>query len=598
MHWVGGQLKDVAKGSIVQPESRAWHNGTMDPGNMRVKYTMVLPGYEQVEPPSQPAGWDDDDPPAVLSTAFGYVFQWPKSQIRLGTEDQHNITPEATRPPHDEAAHQAQPDEDFEMADLDNMAQDPDDGDIDPYFGDQFVNTRFSDYYEPAPSGTHDQVAETQPAPAKPPCQVRLFRNSQETPPPAPFTEPPRPAVPMSTLKKAVGEVNAAAVPNTVKGKKKGGRRRKAKGDRGQEQIPVYRAKDGPVGEASRSKHHVAGTPMMRPSMLDVAGPHMRNLHHSCLHVEERRLRENDQSYMVYRAKVPSDVPCLVSVPPGDIFYVRHTDIFDMLNGFRLHDTLVRLFSLNMAMQIIRDNIPGIQIVDPFFMRDAFLRSEDNIALASDYLSAFMEQYSDKDVILLPYHPITAGDRTGCVLIYLDVKDSTAVYLDSNSAIRKDYSTIRRILDGALTGYVAAGGVKPRTPRLKFGAHVFRHTMQFPCVKQPPGSEKDAFYVIHHMKAFFQEQENRTLPSDLKRWAEDLAEIQDRNLRQNFFNIQEELATIVHQEVMRRGGAFSIAYTPPNKEIDAELARQGDGRSFMQMAKNRSGFINVPSKKS
>ena len=49
---------------------------------------------------------------------------------------------------------------------------------------------------------------------------------------------------------------------------------------------------------------------------------------------------------------------------------------------------------------------------------------------------------------------------------------------------------------------------------------------------------------------------------------------------------------------MRRGGAFSIAYTPPNKEIDAELARQGDGRSFMQMAKNRSGFINVPSKKS
>ena len=81
---------------------------------------------------------------------------------------------------------------DFEMGDLDNMAQNPDDDEeFDPNYGDQFVNTRFSDLYEPGPSGTH-QVAETQPAPAKPPCKVRLFPTSQETPPPVPFTEPPR----------------------------------------------------------------------------------------------------------------------------------------------------------------------------------------------------------------------------------------------------------------------------------------------------------------------------------------------------------------------------------------------------------------------
>jgi hypothetical protein len=281
MHWVGGQLMDVAKGTIVQPENRKMHNVTMPPDMMRVKYSMVLPGYEQVEPPSQPQGWDDEDTAAVLNTGFGYLYLWPKSQIRLGTEDQLNITLEAAQPAHDE---------DFEMGDLDNMAQNPDDDEeIDPNYGDQFVNTRFSDLYEPGPSGTH-QVAETQPAPAKPPCKVRLFPTSQETPPPVPFTEPPRPVVPLispGTLHKTVGEVNAVA--EAVKSKK--GRKRKPKGDRGQDPNPLFR--DGAVGQA-RNQQHVAGVPMMCKSMLEVAGSHMRSIHYGCLTIEQRRIRDND----------------------------------------------------------------------------------------------------------------------------------------------------------------------------------------------------------------------------------------------------------------------------------------------------------------
>lgn len=583
MHWVGGQLMDVAKGTIVQPENRKMHNVTMPPDMMRVKYSMVLPGYEQVEPPSQPQGWDDEDTAAVLNTGFGYLYLWPKSQIRLGTEDQLNITLEAAQPAHDE---------DFEMGDLDNMAQNPDDDEeIDPNYGDQFVNTRFSDLYEPGPSGTH-QVAETQPAPAKPPCKVRLFPTSQETPPPVPFTEPPRPVVPLispGTLHKTVGEVNAVA--EAVKSKK--GRKRKPKGDRGQDPNPLFR--DGAVGQA-RNQQHVAGVPMMCKSMLEVAGSHMRSIHYGCLTIEQCRIRDNDQSYLVFKAKVPSHMPCFVTVPPGDIFYVRHTDLFDMLNGFRLHNTLVRLFSLNMAMEITRDKIPGIQIVDPYFMRDAVLKDAEAIDLATDYLSNFLQTYSDKDVILLPYHPITEDDRTGCVLISLNLKHSTALYLDSNSAIQKNYTNIKKILDGALTGYVAAGGVKPARPHVKFGAHVFRHTTKFACVKQPPGSGKDAFYAIYHMKAFFNDMETKTLPSDLVKWAEKLACIQARNLRQHFFNIQEEIATIVYQGVIKAGGTFHGGYTPSNREIDERLAQQGDGRMFMQMAKTRSGFINAPPK--
>ena len=82
------------------------------------------------------------------------------------------------------------------------------------------------------------------------------------------------------------------------------------------------------------------------------------------MYIEESRIRDRDESYNVFKVKVP-EVPGFVTDVPGDIFYVRHSDIFDLLQGIRLHDTLVRLYSLNLATGIIRDGTPGIAIVDP-----------------------------------------------------------------------------------------------------------------------------------------------------------------------------------------------------------------------------------------
>ena len=133
-----------------------------------------------------------------------------------------------------------------------------------------------------------------------------------------------------STLHRAAGEAIAVAS-DTIKGKK--GHKRKPKGA-SQNPKPI-RAQDGPA-EPPRKLQHEAGTPMLCTSMLDVAGLHMRSIHHGCLFVEERRIREGDKSYLVYKAKVPN-VPGFIEVASGDIFCVRHTDLFNMLNGFRMH---------------------------------------------------------------------------------------------------------------------------------------------------------------------------------------------------------------------------------------------------------------------
>src|SRR4051812_5033262 len=51
---VDGELKDVAKGKILQPENRMMHNRPMAPGVHRVQISLVISGYNRVEPPIQP----------------------------------------------------------------------------------------------------------------------------------------------------------------------------------------------------------------------------------------------------------------------------------------------------------------------------------------------------------------------------------------------------------------------------------------------------------------------------------------------------------------------------------------------------------------
>jgi hypothetical protein len=464
------------------------------------------------------------------------------------------------------------------------MAQNPNaDDDYEQYCNDpdQWLNI-LDDEPPPVPS-------------AKPSCQVRLF-SSQETPPPVAFTEPQRPKGPLlspGALHMAAGE--EIMVPTKVLDKGKKGRKRSKK-SASQGPAPTV-LQDGPA-EKSRRVVHVAGTPMISDPMLSVATPHMRSVHYACLDIEKRRIREKDESYLVFKVNVP-DVPGFVRDFPGEAFYLRHTDIFDMLQISRLHDTFVRLFSLNIAMQIIRDKTPDIAIVDPYYMRDAVLKTEFGVRRAVKYLKGFLQQYSDKPSILVPYHPESDSGRQHCVLIHMDVQECRTTYLDSGSKqAKKDYDTIKKVLDEALNAYVVAGGIIKR-PNKKFGMYAFSHKLEFWCVKQPDDSVKDAFYALHHMKAMVQDCHNMTLPRDLQRWATDRQCIPgrslDRSLRQDFFTITEEISDILHQQVMKTGGIFYGGAPPCNSEIDERLALQGDGRDFMMTAKGtRTGLIGVP----
>ena len=114
------------------------------------------------------------------------------------------------------------------------------------------------------------------------------------------------------TLHREAGE--EIEVPHKVpeKGKKD---RKRSKPNKSASHPPPTILQDGPA-EKSRRLVHVAGTPMICEPMLSVATPHMRSVHHACYDIEKRHIRDKDESYLVFKVKVP-DVPGFVTDFPG-----------------------------------------------------------------------------------------------------------------------------------------------------------------------------------------------------------------------------------------------------------------------------------------
>ena len=157
------------------------------------------------------------------------------------------------------------------------------------------------------------------------------------------------------------------------------------------------------------------------------------------------------------------------------------------------------------------------------------------------------------------------------------------MYMDSSSDTKpKNYDRIKRVLDLALQVYVAKGGKFSKGgERKKDGRNVFSHATKFPCVKQLQGSVKEAFYALHHIKGFMRDSRNDALPANLRHWATKLAEIEDADLMEDFWRIQNQICLCIHEDVMTRGGTFHWGRAQTNREIEERLELQRDDRTFM-----------------
>ena len=132
----------------------------------------------------------------------------------------------------------------------------------------------------------------------------------------------------------------------------------------------------------------------------------------------------------------------------------------------------------------------------------------------------------------------------------------------ANRESNKDYTNIKKVLYNVLSAYSKSGGTFKKQVT-KYDMHMFTHVTKFACVKQPPGCQKDAYYTLHHMRAFVRDQQQLMLPVHLENWAARLSEIQDADLRQEFFRIQSDLAGIIREDVLRNRGSSTSTINRP-----------------------------------
>jgi hypothetical protein len=149
---------------------------------------------------------------------------------------------------------------------------------------------------------------------------------------------------------------------------------------------------------------HVAGEPILPPELLKTLTGDMRSLHVSVLTVEKHLLGMTSPTYPVFVAKVPKGMG-FVDKSPGDVFFLRFDDIFDMYHLKRLHPTLVRLVALSLAYQVMKEETPAIAIMDPYYMLESNLRTTQDRVIVTQYIEDFLVANKKKEIILLPYFP-------------------------------------------------------------------------------------------------------------------------------------------------------------------------------------------------
>ena len=91
---------------------------------------------------------------------------------------------------------------------------------------------------------------------------------------------------------------------------------------------------------------------------------------------------------------------------PTDLFFIAFEDIFNLFHTRWLEYNLVRLYALNLAMKIKRDNTPYVPVVDPYYMRDSQLvEGSRTRSRATEYLQRFMLKNNRKSSLLVPFFP-------------------------------------------------------------------------------------------------------------------------------------------------------------------------------------------------
>ncbi|KAK1661483.1 hypothetical protein QYE76_049642 [Lolium multiflorum] len=553
---VNGELKDVARGSILRPLDKKWHTRDMEDDVYRVEVDRALPGYEDLFPPNQPHGADDEDP-LNLASLKGWVLLWPKTLIRINTysgsttsKDKHLAAPQVSVPPRQPAAPVVsappqQPAAPVVSAPPQQPAapvvsappQQPAAPEAEEY--------EREDFQWDIPTSSQ-VVHEDAPAP-KFGCSKKLF-DSQETA----EEENPEEVAAVAVKKMLSPNTLRATVTAVGDGPVLQPKKRKRANKKDAKDKAAAKDKDkvallDKLPNNWRPLHHL-GEPMLPEHVLNLLTGDMASLHNQVQYLERQLLKSKNPSYPLFVAKVPTGMN-FVEKYPADLCFIRFNDIFSIYRMQMLHFSVVRLVALSLSSQIVKEGTPTIAIMDPFYMRESIICNAGDRAIATRQVEDFMLANIKKGAILIPYFP----EDMYCTLIVVHPQHSHAVYLDSGRDKKKDYTNIRALLNDALTGFANKAGPL-KVERKSRGGLVLTHTTNFPCLRQSKQDNgMDAWYAILQMQEYIKYADDMLLPESLRERFVNMADAPDREIRKNWSRIQQFICTMPTTYVVYKG---------------------------------------------
>ena len=153
---------------------------------------------------------------------------------------------------------------------------------------------------------------------------------------------------------------------------------------------------------------HIAGRQILPPKALKGLTPEIRRLHDHVLSTELNLLRAptGTAGYSLYAAKVPSGLD-FNHISPADLIFLRFDYIFEMLHMRRVDFTFVRLYALHLNYLVKKEELSQIAVADPYYMSESFLNLRDKERKGAEkYITKFMLDNKDKEITLVPYHPM------------------------------------------------------------------------------------------------------------------------------------------------------------------------------------------------
>ncbi|KAK1651295.1 hypothetical protein QYE76_069100 [Lolium multiflorum] len=513
---VNGELKDVARGSILRPLDKKWHTRDMEDDVYRVEVDRALPGYEDLFPPNQPHGADDEDP-LNLASLKGWVLLWPKTLIRINTysgstasKDKHLAAPQVSVPPRQPARGVSAPPQQPAAPVVSAPPQQP----AAPVVSappqqpaaPEAEEYEREDFQWDIP--TSSQVVHEDALAPKYGCSKKLF-DSQET---AEEENPEEVAAVKKMLSPNTLRATVTAVgdgPVLQPKKRKRANKKDAK-DKAAAKDKDKVALLDKLPNNWRPLHHL-GEPMLPEHVLNLLTGDMASLHNQVQYLERQLLKSKNPSYPLFVAKVPTGMN-FVEKYPADLCFIRFNDIFSIYRMQMLHFSVVRLVALSLSSQIVKEGTPTIAIMDPFYMRESIICNAGDRAIATRQVEDFMLANIKKGAILIPYFP----EDMYCTLIVVHPQHSHAVYLDSGRDKKKDYTNIRALLNDALTGFANKAGPL-KVERKSRGGLVLTHTTNFPCLRQSKQDNgMDAWYAILQMQEYIKYVDDMLLPESLR----------------------------------------------------------------------------------